>query len=89
MTRKTRKRRQPIEPWKPPPDAPPLREVIRQIVVKNRQLSELDDDIGRELSAIEEHDPQASTGAPRRCAISAVGKARLERSTRSLEARGS
>ena len=53
MTRKTRKRRQPIEPWKPPPDAPPLREVIRQIVVMNHQLGDLDDDIGRKLSAIE------------------------------------
>lgn len=40
-------------PWVPPPDAPPLREVIAQIVVKNRQLGALDDDIGRKLSAIE------------------------------------
>jgi hypothetical protein len=36
-----------------PPDAPPLREVIAQIVAKNRQLGALDDDIGRKLRAIE------------------------------------
>jgi hypothetical protein len=46
--------RLPIEPWKPPPDAPPLSEVLMQIALKRRQLGTLDDAIGSQLSAIED-----------------------------------
>ena len=49
-----KKSRAPIEPWKPPPDAPPLREVVVQLAAKTRQLNALDDEIGRKLSAIED-----------------------------------
>ena len=59
------KKRPPIEPWKPPPDAPPLHEVIMQLAIKNRQLCALDDEIGRKLSAIEEGIRlRRSTGGP-------------------------
>ena len=37
-----------------PPDAPPLREVVAQIVAKGRQLGALDDDIGRKLRTVED-----------------------------------
>ena len=49
----------------PPPDAPPIREVLKKLAIKNRQLSALDDEIGRKLgdieSAIRSHRP---TGRP-------------------------
>ena len=37
-----------------PPDAPPLREVVVQLAAKSRQLSALDDQIGRTLATIEQ-----------------------------------
>ncbi len=36
------------------PDAPPLREVVVQLVAKTRQLSSLDDEIGTKLATIEQ-----------------------------------
>lgn len=37
----------------PPPNAPPLPEVVAQLVTKSRQLRVLDDQIGRKLEAFE------------------------------------
>lgn len=39
--------------WERPPDAPPLRDVVAQIDAKTRRLGELDDEIERQLTAIE------------------------------------
>jgi NAD-dependent dihydropyrimidine dehydrogenase PreA subunit len=36
-----------------PPDAPPLREVVAQLVIKNRQLGDLDNQVARALAEIE------------------------------------
>lgn len=63
MTRKRRAKKS--APYAPPPDAPPLREVIVQIAAKSRQLGALDDEIERKLSAIEDVIRQRrSTGGP-------------------------
>ena len=43
-----------VAPYKPPPGAPPLHEVIMQMAIKSRQLGALDDEIGRKLAVIEE-----------------------------------
>lgn len=48
------KRRTKAPPYTPPPNAPPLREVVVQLAGKTRQLNALDDVIGRKLSAIED-----------------------------------
>jgi len=40
-------------PYVAPPGAPPLREVVVQLASKSKRLSELDDQIGRALAAIE------------------------------------
>lgn len=49
-----RKPRLKRETYTPPPGAPPLREVIRQIATKSRQLDALDNDIGRMLGTFED-----------------------------------
>jgi hypothetical protein len=55
----------PIEPYKPAPGAPPLREVVVQLAAKSRQLDALDDEIGRKLAAIEDGiRRRRSTGGP-------------------------
>ena len=60
-----RKSRLKVEPYTAPPNGPPLREVIAQIAIKNRQLGALDDDIGKKLRAIENVIRQRrSTGGP-------------------------
>lgn len=41
-------------PYVAPPGSPPLREVVVQLAAKSRQLSALDDEIGRKLAAIEQ-----------------------------------
>jgi hypothetical protein len=44
-----------IQPAPPlPPDAPPLREVVAQLVIKTRQLNALDDQIAGALATIEQ-----------------------------------
>lgn len=37
------------EPYVPPPDAPPLRDVVRDLFASARELDNLDDEIGRLL----------------------------------------
>jgi hypothetical protein len=60
-----KKKRAPIAAYKPPPNAPPLHEVIMQMAIKSRQLNALDDENGRKLSAIEEGiRRRRSTGGP-------------------------
>jgi hypothetical protein len=46
-----RKRR--YEPYVPPPDAPPLRDVVRDLVARSKELNRLDDEIGRLLARTE------------------------------------
>lgn len=49
--RKSVKRR--AEPYVAPPDAPPLAEVIRDLVEGQRNLNDLDDQIGQSLRKVE------------------------------------
>lgn len=42
-----------IEPYVPPPDAPPLRDVVRDLAAAQRELNTLDDAIGQKLHEIE------------------------------------
>lgn len=59
------KKHAPRVPYKPPPHALPLSEVVKQLAIKSRELNALDDAIGRTLAAIEEVIRQhRSTGGP-------------------------
>lgn len=46
-------RRRRAQPYVPPPDAPPLKDVVRELFAKASQLRRLDEDIDHKLRAIE------------------------------------
>lgn len=48
-----RRHRRRAEPYVPPPDAPPLREVVKQLFEKSKQLSDMDDRISMAIAKIE------------------------------------
>lgn len=47
------RRKRKIEPYVPPPDAPPLKDVVRELFESTRELDKLDDEIGRLLAHTE------------------------------------
>lgn len=48
-----RHKRRPVEPYEPPPNAPPLSEVVRELFKSARELDRLDDEIGQLLARAE------------------------------------
>ena len=47
------RKRRALRPYVPPPDAPPLKDVVRELVTQAAKLRALDEEIDRQLRAIE------------------------------------